>query len=143
MSYTHSIGILSSLHILLSPHTVLVGGAAYKYKFYKHKIWRKFILYTHTEPEFVNLLRNPGFIPSLTGWYNNPRLAESIPGLLKRLQIRAQACVQHACMQKRFIGNIHDKCRGALYITLTFHISIGHLKTLGPAGAGSEAAISP
>ncbi len=52
--------LIYTFFVLCGVVTVLVGGAAYKYKFYKHKIWRKFILYTHTEPEFVILLRNPG-----------------------------------------------------------------------------------
>ncbi len=62
------------------------------------------------EPEVVNFLRSPGIIFSLAGWYDNPvwrtglpgyidwrnrflRIGtdslESIPGLLKRFQIRA------------------------------------------------------
>jgi hypothetical protein len=51
------------------------------------------------EPEFVNILRSPGIDSQPGGWVRPPylayrpawlhRLAESIPGLLKRLQIRA------------------------------------------------------
>jgi hypothetical protein len=37
------------------------------------------------EPEFVNLLRNPGIYSQPVGIYS----LESIPGLLKHLQIRA------------------------------------------------------
>jgi hypothetical protein len=52
------------------------------------------------KPEFVNLFRSPG-VDSQSGWpvrkpyltYRNARLADSIPGLLERLQIQAQFCV--------------------------------------------------
>ncbi len=52
-----------------------------------------------SDPEFVNLLRSPGIDSQLGGLARQPyltyrparlhRLSESIPGLLKRLQIRA------------------------------------------------------
>jgi hypothetical protein len=51
------------------------------------------------EPEFINILRSPGIDSQPGRWVRQPyltyrpawlhRLAESIPGLLKRLQIRA------------------------------------------------------
>ncbi len=57
------------------------------------------------EPVFVNLLRSPGFDSLRCGLVRHPylsyrparlhRLAESIPGLLKRSQIRAQVIPGH------------------------------------------------
>jgi hypothetical protein len=55
--------LIYTFYVLCGAVAVLVGGAAYKYKFCKHKIWRKLILYTHTEPDFVNLLRSPRIDP--------------------------------------------------------------------------------
>jgi hypothetical protein len=58
------------------------------------------VVATVSEPEFVNLLRGSGIDSQLGGPVRHPylmywparlhRLAKSIPGLLKRLQIRAQ-----------------------------------------------------
>jgi hypothetical protein len=60
----------------------------------------------------VNLLKSPGIDSSPAGRYDNPicrtgppgyilhRLAESIPGLLKRLQIRALVYTTEDCTQK-------------------------------------------
>ncbi len=46
--------------------------------------------YNNTEPEFVNLLRSQG-IDSQTGGIDS---LESIPGLLKRLQIRVSVIME-------------------------------------------------
>jgi len=56
---------------------------------------------TNTEPECVNLVRSPG-IDSL----------ESISGLLKRLQIRAQAENTWEGMESNMIRSSEKKTRG-------------------------------
>ncbi len=66
------------------------------------------------EPEFVNIYEAQESIPSLAGLYDNPymtyrpfklhRLAESIPGLLKRLQIRALILIEGQEMKEVLQG---------------------------------------
>jgi hypothetical protein len=59
----------------------------------------------YPEPELVNLFRSPGIDSKPSGPVRQParlhRLAESIPELLKRLQIRAQLLTKDAGMRKR------------------------------------------
>jgi hypothetical protein len=81
-----------------------------------------------TEPEFVNLLRSPRSITSLT---------ESIPGLLKCLQIRALyawlrfiatiSCIQLGTRPGRFWASVANLCHGE---NAVFSKWVGHSTTL-------------
>ena len=63
------------------------------------------------EPEFANLFKEPELVNLLRSPESIPSLAESIPKLLKRLQIWAHKCMNyslylvHECTTRQYINS--------------------------------------